>query len=61
MNINTDMLVLSIIFIIATVIIIKTICYGIFEIKEKNKFGGSLVITISVISYLLFIIMIYLH
>lgn len=61
MNINTDMLVFIIIFIIATVIMIKTIGYGIFEIKEKNKFGGSLVVFISVISYLLFIIMMYLE
>ena len=50
-----------VIFILSIIIGIKTISYGIFEIKEnKNKFGGFFVIIISVVSAIFPNIVIYL-
>lgn len=40
-----------VVLIISIIISVKTISYGIFEIKEnKNKFGGIFVIAFAIIS-----------
>jgi len=52
MNILTNCLF----FILSTFFCIKTIFYGIYELKQKNTFGGSFVIVLSFISYILFIV-----
>lgn len=44
-------------YIIAILITIRTISYGVFEIKQKNKFGGSLVILIAIASFVFFAVM----
>lgn len=48
------------VFIISIIIFIRTLSYSIFEIKEKNKSGGIIVIIVSIISLLLPNIMVYL-
>ncbi len=53
-------LLVIIFYIIATIFSIKTISYGIFELKQKNFFGGTFVILFSVFSYVLFFIAMYL-
>ena len=47
------------IFVLSLMIFIKTLSYGIFEIKNRNKFGGSVVIIVSVISLFFPNIMVY--
>ena len=50
-----------IIFILSIIVAIKTISYGVFEIKKNsNKFGGSFVITLGVLGAILPNIAIYL-
>ena len=39
--------------ILSIIVFIKTLSYGIFELKEKNKLGGTCVIIVSIISLLL--------
>ena len=39
--------------ILSIIIFIKTLSYGIFELKEKNKLGGTFVIIVSIISLVL--------
>lgn len=39
--------------ILSIIVFVKTLSYGIFELKEKNKSGGICVIIISVISVIL--------
>ena len=39
--------------ILSIIIFIKTLSYGIFELKEKNKSGGTFVIIVSIISLVL--------
>ena len=56
-----DLFIFILFYIIATIIGIKTISYGIFEIKEKNIFGGSLVIFITIAAYVLFAVLMYLQ
>lgn len=48
------------VFIISIIIFIRTLSYSIFEIKEKNKSGGIIVMIVSIISLLLPNIMVYL-
>lgn len=43
-------------YILATFLSVKTVFYGIFEIQQKNFFGGVFVIIFSSLVYLLFII-----
>ena len=50
-------LVNSLFYIIATFFSIKTIFYGIYELKQKNLFGGSFVIIFSIASYILVLVM----
>lgn len=45
--------------ILSIIVFIKTLSYGIFELKEKNKLGGTCVIIISVISLVLPNLMVY--
>ena len=47
------------VFIISVIIFIKTLSYGIFELKNKNKLGGIVIIFISVISLTFPNIMVY--
>lgn len=56
-----DLFIFISLYIIATIIGIKTISYGIYEIKEKNKFGGSLVILVTIAAYVLFAVLMYLQ
>ena len=56
-----DLFIFISLYIISTVIGIKTISYGVYEIKEKNKFGGSLVIFITIVAYVLFAVLMYLQ
>ena len=49
------------IFVISIIIFIRTLSYSIFEIKEKNKAGGIIVIIFSIISLLLPNIVVYLR
>ena len=39
--------------ILSIIVFIKTLSYGIFELKEKNKLGGTCVIIVSIISLVL--------
>lgn len=39
--------------ILSLIVFIKTLSYGIFELKEKNKLGGTCVIIVSIISLVL--------
>ena len=44
-------------FIILSLYILKiAICYGIYEFKNNNKFGGSFVIVFSMLTVILFIV-----
>ena len=49
--------IIFLIYLFATFTIIKSIFYGIYELKQQNTFGGIFVITFCVLSYLLFVIM----
>ncbi len=44
-------------YILATFFGIKTIFYGLYEIQQKNKFGGSFVIIFCIFAYVLFMAM----
>ena len=46
-------IILTILFILASLSTFKTIFYGIYEIKQKNIFGGICVISFSSLAYLL--------
>lgn len=52
-----DVIVIILFYLIAALFTIKTISYGIFEWKQKNKLGGSLVIFVSVCTFVFFAIM----
>ena len=41
------------VFILSIIVFVKTLSYGIFELREKNKSGGICVIIISFISLVL--------
>lgn len=47
------------IFILSLLIFIKTLSYGIFEIKNTNKIGGTIIIFVSILSLLFPNIMVY--
>lgn len=47
--------------ILSIIIFLKTLSYGIYEIKEKNKSGGITVIIVSVFSLVLPYLMVYLR
>ena len=48
-----------ILFCLASFATTKTLFYSMYELKQKNKFGGICVILFSVISYLMFSILIF--
>lgn len=50
-------LIVAFFYLIATFFSIKTIMYGVFEIKQKNTFGGAFVIVFSIATYVLFAVM----
>lgn len=41
------------VFLISLYIFIDTLAYGIYEIRKQNKFGGTLVILLSIFMILL--------
>lgn len=47
--------------ILSIIIFLKTLSYGIYEIKEKNKSGGITVIIFAVLSLFLPYLMVYLR
>lgn len=47
--------------ILSIIIFLKTLSYGIYEIKEKNKSGGITVIVFSVFALILPYLMVYLR
>ena len=49
------------IFILSFIVFTKTLSYGIFEIHQNNKSGGISVIIISIFSFILPNIMIYIN
>ena len=55
-------LIYNLLFIITSIfILLKTIGYGIYEIKEmKNKYGGITIITISILITIFFNLVIFL-
>ena len=56
-----NILLIIFMFAIAIWILIKTIVYGIYEFQKcKNTFGGSLVIALSIISFVGFSVLIFL-
>ena len=50
-----------IVFILSIIIFIKTLSYGIFELKETNRSGGTCVIIVSIISLILPNLMVYIR
>lgn len=50
-----------VIIILSIIIFIKTLSYGIYEIKEKNKTGGIVVIVTATLGLILPILMVYLR
>lgn len=47
------------IIILSIMIFTKTLSYGIYEIKEKNKIGGISIIIVAIISLILPNVMVY--
>lgn len=50
-----------IVFILSIIIFIKTLSYGLFELKGKNKLGGTYVVIVSIISLILPNLMVYIR
>lgn len=47
------------VFILSVIIFIKTLSYGLFELKYQNKIGGAIVVFVSIVSLLFPNIMVY--
>lgn len=47
--------------ILSIIIFIKTLSYGMYELKKENKVGGITVIVISIVSLILPNVMVYIR
>lgn len=47
------------IFILSVIIFIKTLSYGLFELKNENKISGAIVVLVSIVSLVFPNIMVY--
>lgn len=47
--------------ILSIIIFIKTLSYGIYELKDENRFGGFTVISLAIISLILPNVIIYIR
>lgn len=47
--------------VLSLIIFIKTVSYGVYELKEENKYGGIAVIVVATIALILPNVMVYIR